>query len=82
MYRRGFATGVLLCIAATFLYQDCIDLLYYYMELLGPATTDSIKAGPFEITLSNATEWSTVAKMIVTVLATYAGIRVINKIFR
>lgn len=82
MYRRGFATGILICIAAMFLYDYCIDLIFYYMKLFGPATTDSIKAGPIEIDMSNATEWTTVAKMVVTVLVTYTGIRVINKIFR
>lgn len=82
MYRRGFATGILICIAAMFLYDYCIDLLYYYMQLFGPATTDSIKAGPIEIDINNATEWSTVAKMVTTVLATYAGIKAINKVFK
>lgn len=82
MYYRGLVTGILLCIASMFLYDYCIDLFYYYIKLLGPATTDSIKAGPVEITLSNATEWQTVAKMVVTVLSTYAGVKVINRIFK
>ena len=62
----------------------CVDLFYYYYLMLfeHPLTTDSIEAGPFKITLSNATDWSTIFKMLVTILGTYAGFKLINKIIK
>ena len=80
MYKRGLATGILFAVAGFLLWDYCNDLLYYYRLLFEePLSTDSIEAGPFKITLSNATEWSTVFKMLVTILGTYAGFKLINK---
>ena len=53
--------------------------LYFYYQMWGIPKTDSIEAGPIKLTLSNSTDWSTVGKMLVTVLGTYAGIKLINK---
>ena len=83
MYKKGLATGILFAVATYILLGYCWDLALYYASLFAhPLTTDSIEAGPFKITLSNATEWSTVFKMLVTILGTYAGFKLINKIIK
>jgi hypothetical protein len=83
MYKRGLATGILLSAASYILLAYCWDLTLYYTALFAePLSTDSIEAGPFKITLSNATEWSTVFKMMITILGTYAGVKLINKVLR
>ena len=83
MYRRGLITGIVISVAAYFLLGYVWDLLLYYLQFFNPPlTTDSIEAGPIKITLSNATDWQTVFKMMVTVLGTYAGIKLINKYIR
>ena len=80
MYRRGLITGFVLSLAIYLLSHYAWDLLMYYAQwFILPKTTDSIEAGPIKITLSNATDWTTVFKMMFTVLGTYAGIKVINK---
>lgn len=82
-YRKGLITGILLSIAGYILLQYSWDLVVYYAQwFVVPKTTDSIEAGPIKITLSNATEWMTVFKMMFTVLGTYAGIKIINKIIK
>lgn len=83
MYRRGLITGIFISICGYILLQYSWDLLMYYAEwFILPKTTDSIEAGPIKITLSNATDWTTVFKMMFTVLGTYAGIKVINKFIK
>ena len=41
-----------------------------------------IKAGPIDMNFTDTTDWNTVVQAIVTVLATYAGIKVINRVFK
>lgn len=80
MYRKGLFTGILISICGYMIVMYSWDLLMYYAQMfILPKTTDSIEAGPIKITLSNATDWMTVFKMMFTVLGTYAGIKVINK---
>ena len=80
MYKQGLIAGILISIAAYLLLGYTLHLIMYYMQFFEhPLTTDSIEAGPIKITLSNVTEWNTVAKMIVTVVGTYAGIKAVNK---
>ena len=82
-YRKGLITGILLSIAGYILLQYSWDLVVYYAQwFVVHKTTDSIEAGPIKITLSNATEWMTVFKMMFTVLGTYAGIKIINKVIK
>ena len=84
MYRRGLFTGFVLAIAVYLLSHYAWDLFLYYVDLflVSPKSTDSIEAGPIKLTLSNATDWMTVFKMMFTVLGTYAGIKVINKVIK
>ena len=82
-YRKGIITGILLSIAGYIFLHYSWELVLYYLEwFVVPKTTDSIEAGPIKITLSNATDWMTVFKMMFTVLGTYAGIKVINKVIK
>jgi len=81
IYWQGFATGMfVLFMSLSFL--SCITDLYYYYLQWGAATTDSIEAGPIKLTLSNSTDWGTVFKMVLTILTTYAGIKIINKVIK
>ena len=79
MYRRGLFSGLLVAFALYLLGHYAWDLVIYYAQWFLPKTADSIEAGPIKITLSNATDWMTVFKMMFTVLGTYAGIKLINK---
>ena len=81
IYWRGFVTGMLVLYMA-FGFMDYVDTLYYYYLQWGAASTDSIEAGPIKLTLSNSTDWATVFKMVLTILATYAGIKIINKVIK
>ena len=82
-YRKGLFTGILISICGYIFLHYSWDLVLYYLEwFVLPKTTDSIEAGPIKITLSNATDWMTVFKMMFTVLGTYAGIKVINKVIK
>lgn len=61
------------------LYQD-----WYYHELMLQAakTQAMISVSPekgVEVVVDNETDWVTIAKLISTVLATYLGVKIINK---
>lgn len=81
MYRKGLCVGVLATLGFLVLFGYTFELFLYYVDMFfhGPLNTDSIEAGPVKITLSNATDWQTVFKMIVTAVGTYAGVKLINK---
>ena len=79
MYRKGILIGILLLICAYLLHGYSLDLISYYRALFAVPMAIGVEVGPVKITLDNATEWSTVFKMLVTALGTYAGTKVINK---
>jgi hypothetical protein len=79
MYFKKILVVMLLLICAYVLYGYCLDLLSYYHALFAVPVAIGVEVGPVKITLDNATEWSTVFKMLVTALGTYAGTKVINK---
>jgi len=81
LYWRGFITGLLVYFMAGIIVNCFYELYYFYLQW-GVATTDSIEAGPVKLTLSNATDWMTIFKMMFTVLGTYAGIKIINKVIK
>ena len=81
MYWKGFVTGLLIYFVSGIIVSCFYDLYYYYLQW-GAATTDSIEAGPIKLTLSNATDWMTIFKMMFTTLGTYAGIKIINKVIK
>lgn len=80
-YWRGFIAGMLILYMAS-IFVNYIDILYYYYLQWGVSTADSIEAGPIKLTLSNSTDWTTVFKMVLTILTTYAGIKIINKVIK
>ena len=61
------------------LYEYSLDLVRYYKFLFARPMAIGLEAGPVKITMDNATDWSTVFKMLVTALGTYAGTKAINK---
>lgn len=81
IYWRGFITGMLVLYMSAGFINYISDLYYYYLQW-GISTTDSIEAGPIKLTLSNSTDWGTVFKMVLTILTTYAGIKIINKVIK
>ena len=61
------------------LYGYSLDLITYYRALHAVPVAIGVEVGPVKVTLDNATEWSTVFKMLVTSLGAYAGTKIINK---
>jgi len=41
-----------------------------------------LSAGPVDVKITDATDWNTVAQAVVTILATYLGIKAINRVFK
>lgn len=79
---RKTLIGLILFIAAYLLYNDVVDLINYYMAVTSSQPLSvGITAGPININITDATDWDTVFKAVVTLLATYAGIRAINRLF-
>jgi len=81
LYWRGFVAGLLVYFMSSIIVNCFYELYYYYLQW-GVAKTDSIEAGPIKLTLSNATDWMTIFKMMFTTLGTYAGIKIINKVIK
>ena len=79
MYQKRIFIGILFLICAYLLYGYSLDLISYYQGLFAVPMAIGVEVGPVKITLDNATEWSTVFKMLLTALGTYAGIKVIDK---
>ena len=46
---------------------------------LPPPPPMSMEAGPIKVVIDEATPWESLAKLVSTILATYLGIKVINK---
>ena len=46
---------------------------------LPPPPPMSMEAGPIKVVIDEATPWESLAKLVSTILATYSGIKVINK---
>lgn len=62
-----------------FLYEAYDHTMMYIRYLTQRPVAIGIEAGPIKVNISEATEWSSVAKALVTLLGTYLGIKVINK---
>ena len=79
------ALTILLCAVSAYL------LIKYGMDLyeiirpkpmamsLPPPPPMSMEAGPIKVVIDEATPWESLAKLVSTILATYLGIKVINK---
>ena len=74
---------LLILISGYFVYQFAADAYehttMYMRYLTNRPTAIGITAGPIKVDISEATEWSSVFKALVTLLGTYLGIKVINK---
>lgn len=46
---------------------------------LPPPPPMSMEAGPIKVVIDEDTPWESIAKLISTILATYLGVKVINK---
>ena len=79
MYRKRIFICILILFSVYLLYGYSLDLVHYYEVLYAVPLAIGVEVGPIKVTLDNVTEWSTIFKMLVTVLGTYAGTKVINK---
>ena len=79
---RKILIGLLIFVSLCLLRGYVLDLIRYYEFLHAVPVAIGVEAGPVKVTLDNATDWPTVFKMLVTVLGTYAGLKIINKYIR
>lgn len=69
-----FVIGAYLCV------DYAMDLYRYYHMMLMPAPKAiGLEAGPVKAVIDPDTPWEGIAKLIVTVVGTYLGIRLVNK---
>jgi len=59
---------------------DLYQLHFTKLMIPMPPPTAGIEAGPLKVVITEDTTWPTVIKLICTILATYLGIRLINKL--
>ena len=55
---------------------------YYHAMANSVPMAIGIEAGPVKVSLTDATDWNSVFKALVTVIGTYLGIRLANKYVR
>lgn len=75
---------LVLLVSAYLIFHFSMPLLDYFLmpkPLMMPAPPPviGVEAGPLKVVITNETPWSSVAKLLVTVLGTFLGIRLINK---
>ena len=84
MNLRCILIGLLVAVAAHFLYAQVIDLMWWFQALMARPVAVGVEAGPsgIKVFVDNTTTWKMVGQMLVTVLGTYLGIKLINKFVR
>lgn len=81
---RRFAILILLLISIVAIYIFSLPIIDYFLmpkPLMMPAPPPviGVEAGPLKVVITDETPWSSIAKLLVTVLGTFLGIRLINK---
>ena len=81
---RKFAILILLLISIVAIYIFSLPIIDYFLMpkplmMPAPPLVIGVEAGPLKVVITEETPWSSVAKLLVTVLGTFLGIRVINK---
>lgn len=82
VHRKGIAIGILISISTYLLYHDIVHLMNYYLAMTAQPLAVELSAGPVDVKITDATDWNTVAQAVVTILATYLGIKAINRVFK
>jgi len=78
--KKSLLIAVILLISSALLLEYGYNAYEYYhaMSHAVPMAI-GIEAGPIKVSLSDATDWESVIKALVTVIGTYLGIRLVNK---
>lgn len=77
--------GVIIAISLYLIYVFSLPIVDYFLmpkPLMMPAPPPpviGVEAGPLKVVITEETPWSSIAKLLVTVLGTFLGIRLINK---
>lgn len=74
-----------LLVSAYLIFYFSVPLIEYFImpkALMMPAPPPpviGVEAGPVKVIITEETPWSSIAKLLVTILGTFLGIRLINK---
>lgn len=87
--RRKILIFLFLLVCAFLIIGFSIPIIEHYffptMLLSMPAPPPpviGVEAGPVKVMITEETPWSSIAKLLVTILGTFLGIRLINKYIR
>ena len=91
-YVRYILIILLFSISGYLLYHYIADIISYFFISATPTGLPpppppppgsiGIEAGPVKMHIDDDTHWESVAKALVTVLGTYAGVKIINKVVK
>lgn len=73
---------IILAASAWMLFDTCVDLIQYFykpMYALAPPPMMGMEVGPIKVNISEDTPWQGIAKLLVTVVGAYLGIKLVNK---
>jgi hypothetical protein len=81
--KKRICIAIILVAAGYLLYEYVYNAYSYYQAMthIVPMAI-GIEAGPVKVSLTDATDWDSVFKALVTVIGTYLGIRLVNKYVR
>ena len=76
--------GLIIAVSLYLIYVFSLPLVDYFLMpkplmMPAPPLVIGVEAGPLKVVITEETPWSSVAKLLVTVLGTFLGIRLINK---
>ncbi len=70
---------VVLVIGLFYTKEFATDLYWYYKMLSEVPLSATLNVGPMSATIDNDTPWEGIAKLVVSILSTYLGVRLIHK---
>lgn len=75
---------MLLCVSTYLIFYFGMPIIDHYLmpkPLMMPAPPPviGVEAGPLKVVITEATPWSSIVKLLVTILGTFLGIKLINK---
>jgi hypothetical protein len=81
--KKRICIAIILVAAGSLLYEYVYNAYSYYQAMthMVPLAI-GIEAGPVKVSLTDATDWDSVFKALVTVIGTYLGIKLVNKYVR
>ena len=76
---QKFLTIVVLVIGLFYIKEFATDLYWYYRMISEVPLSATLNIGPMSATVDNDTPWEAIAKLVVSILSTYLGVRLIHK---